>query len=156
MEPRAATPGKRIEAMQRLSAAGIPVTIMTAPIIPALNDMELERLLEAGYAAGAREAGYVLLRLPLEVSPDLQGMAAGQLPRSHQTRHLRHAVDARRQGLRFGMGNAAARQGPVCVDDRPPVRADRESGSGLNTERRLLRTDLFTPPVPVGGQMKLI
>ena len=54
---------------QKLADAGIPVTVMTAPIIPALNDMELERLLEAGYAAGAREAGYVLLRLPLEVAP---------------------------------------------------------------------------------------
>ena len=84
MEPRAATPPKRLETMQKLSAAGIPVTVMTAPIIPALNDMELERLLEAGYAAGAREAGYVLLRLPLEVSADLPRVADGELSRPLQ------------------------------------------------------------------------
>jgi len=69
MEPRAATPPKRLETMQKLADAGIPVTVMTAPIVPAINDMEIERLLEAGRAAGAREAGYVLLRLPLEVAP---------------------------------------------------------------------------------------
>ena len=69
MEPRAATPPKRLETMAKLAAAGIPVTVMVAPMIPALNDMEIERMLEAGYEAGAREAGYVLLRLPLEVAP---------------------------------------------------------------------------------------
>src|SRR4051812_15887128 len=69
LEPRAATPPKRLETMAKLAAAGIPVTVMTAPLIPAINDMELERLLAAGYEAGAREAGYVLLRLPLEVAP---------------------------------------------------------------------------------------
>ncbi|MBX6328297.1 MAG: PA0069 family radical SAM protein [Pseudolabrys sp.] len=67
MEPRAATPVRRLEAIRRLSAAGVPTTVMVAPIIPSLNDMEIERILEAARAAGAREAGYVLLRLPLEV-----------------------------------------------------------------------------------------
>jgi DNA repair photolyase len=67
MEPRAATPMRRLEALRRLAAAGVPTTVMVAPIIPSLNDMEIERILEAASAAGAREAGYVLLRLPLEV-----------------------------------------------------------------------------------------
>ena len=67
MEPRAATPMRRLETLRRLSAAGVPTTVMVAPVIPALNDMEMERILEAAHAAGVREAGYVLLRLPLEV-----------------------------------------------------------------------------------------
>ena len=67
MEPRAATPQRRIETLRLLAAAGIPTTIMVAPVIPALNEPEIERILEAGAAVGVREAGYVLLRLPLEV-----------------------------------------------------------------------------------------
>ena len=60
MEPRAATPMKRLEAIEKLSAAGIPAVVMVAPIIPAVNDSEIEAILKAAYAAGAREAGYVL------------------------------------------------------------------------------------------------
>lgn len=67
MEPRAAAPYRRLETMRRLSDAGIPVSMMVAPIIPAINDGEIEAILEAGHQAGAREAGYVILRLPLEV-----------------------------------------------------------------------------------------
>ena len=67
MEPRAATPAKRLEAIAGLAAAGVPVGVLTAPMIPALNDGELEALLAAAAAAGATSAGYVLLRLPLEL-----------------------------------------------------------------------------------------
>ncbi|MGE5534445.1 MAG: PA0069 family radical SAM protein, partial [Acidobacteriota bacterium] len=67
MEPRAATPMRRLETLRRLSQAGVPTTVMVAPIIPALNDMEIERILDAAAVAGVKEAGYVLLRLPLEV-----------------------------------------------------------------------------------------
>ena len=69
MEPRAATPERRLGAIRLLSEVGIPTTVMVAPIIPALNESEIERILDAAAAAGAREAGYVLLRLPLEVAP---------------------------------------------------------------------------------------
>src|SRR6187402_2535020 len=67
MEPRAATPAKRLEAIRLLSEAGVPASVMVAPVIPAINDAEIERILDAAAAAGAKEAGYVLLRLPLEV-----------------------------------------------------------------------------------------
>jgi DNA repair photolyase len=67
MEPRAATPPKRLETIRLLSEAGIPVGVMTAPIIPALNDGEMEAILSEARDAGATEAGYVLLRLPLEI-----------------------------------------------------------------------------------------
>jgi len=67
MEPRAATPRRRLEAMRALSQAGIPTGVMVAPLIPALNDPEIEAILEAAAEAGAVEAGYILLRLPHEI-----------------------------------------------------------------------------------------
>jgi DNA repair photolyase len=67
MEPRATTPQKRLDAIRALHAVGVPVGVMFAPIIPALNDDELETILGKAAEAGARSAGYVLLRLPLEI-----------------------------------------------------------------------------------------
>ncbi|HWA90397.1 MAG TPA: PA0069 family radical SAM protein, partial [Rhizomicrobium sp.] len=67
MEPRAGTPGRRLQAIEGLAAAGIPAGVMFAPAIPALNDHEMEAVLKAAAGAGARSAGYVLLRLPLEI-----------------------------------------------------------------------------------------
>ncbi|MDE2368456.1 MAG: PA0069 family radical SAM protein [Burkholderiales bacterium] len=67
MEPRAPTPARRIEAMRELAAAGIPVGVFASPLIPAINDVDLERVLEAAAAAGASDASFVILRLPLEV-----------------------------------------------------------------------------------------
>jgi DNA repair photolyase len=68
MEPRANAPARRIQAIERLSAAGIPTGVIVAPIVPALTDQDLERVLEAAAAAGARSASYVVLRLPMEVA----------------------------------------------------------------------------------------
>src|SRR5439155_18134222 len=67
MEPRAATPPRRLEAIAGLRKAGIPAAVMFAPVIPALNDDEMENVLTAATEAGATNAGYVLLRLPLEI-----------------------------------------------------------------------------------------
>ncbi len=67
MEPRAASPAARLAAISRLRAAGIPAGLMFAPVVPAINDHELERVVEAAAQAGATTAGYVLLRLPGEV-----------------------------------------------------------------------------------------
>jgi DNA repair photolyase len=67
MEPRAPTPARRLEAIRELAAAGVPVTVLAAPILPALNDHEIEKILEAAAKAGAGAAGYVLLRLPHEI-----------------------------------------------------------------------------------------
>jgi len=64
MEPRAATPGLRLKAIHQLSQAGIPCSVMIGPVIPALSDHEIERILESAKSAGADEAGYILLRLP--------------------------------------------------------------------------------------------
>jgi len=68
MEPRASTPSKRMEALEMLSAAGIPTGVMVAPVIPSLTDHEMEKILRGAAFAGVQSAGYILLRLPLEIS----------------------------------------------------------------------------------------
>jgi DNA repair photolyase len=67
MEPRAAAPGRRLQAIEELTRAGVPAGLMCAPVIPGLNDAEMEKIIEAAARAGARHAGYVLLRLPREL-----------------------------------------------------------------------------------------
>ncbi|MGO4261412.1 PA0069 family radical SAM protein [Lysobacter sp. TAB13] len=67
MEPRASAPHSRLKAMRTLADAGVPVGVMVAPVIPMINDSEMERILAAAYEAGARSAGYVTLRLPHEL-----------------------------------------------------------------------------------------
>jgi len=68
MEPRAASPARRLQAIGELARAGIPAGVLTAPMIPGLNDAEMERILEAAAAQGATRGGYVLLRQPLEIA----------------------------------------------------------------------------------------
>ncbi len=67
MDPRAAAPARRLHAIEELTRAGVSTGVLTAPMIPGLNDVEMEKLLEAASRAGARHAGYVLLRLPHEI-----------------------------------------------------------------------------------------
>ena len=80
MEPRAATPDKRIDTVKRLSDAGVPTVVMFAPCIPGLNDHEMEAVLERAVAAGARGAGYVSLRLPMEIADLFQEWLATDHP----------------------------------------------------------------------------
>ncbi len=80
MEPRASTPQDRLRAMRELSAAGIPVTVMTAPVVPGLTDHELPRLLEAAAGAGATSAGWVMLRLPHQIKDVFLDWLAREFP----------------------------------------------------------------------------
>ena len=145
MEPRAATPERRLEALRQLSAAGVPTTVMVAPVIPALNESEIERILEAAAAAGVREAGYVLLRLPLEVRDIFKEFLEREYPDRARHVHVGDPLDARRQGLRFGMGQAHARRRPLCLADRPALR-DGGAAARPQRDKLRLRTDLFTAP----------
>ncbi len=80
MEPRAASPSRRLETIAELSRAGVPTAVLAAPMSPGLNDAELERILLAGAKAGARRAGYVLLRLPLELKELFEEWLASHYP----------------------------------------------------------------------------
>src|SRR6185312_7247450 len=89
MEPRAATPGRRLEALRQLSAAGVPTTVMVAPVIPAINDADIERILDAAAAArGARS---------------VRRVAEGEFSEPGEPRHEARPRHARRQGLRLDL-----------------------------------------------------
>ena len=96
MEPRAATPSRRLAAIASLAEAGIPVGVLAAPMIPGLNDSELERILEAAHAAGARDANYTLLRLPLELREMFETWLHQHHPR--RARHVLNLIRETRAG----------------------------------------------------------
>ncbi|PBC23997.1 radical SAM protein [Mesorhizobium sp. WSM4311] len=142
MEPRASTPTKRLEAIRQLSDAGIPTSVMVAPIIPGLTDQEMERILDSAYAAGAREAGYVVLRLPLEVSPIFKDWLLRHYPDRY--RHVMSLIRSMRDGKDYDSewGKRMKGAGPYAwqIGRRFEITAKR---LGLNIERRTLRTDQF-------------
>ncbi|WP_027058239.1 PA0069 family radical SAM protein [Mesorhizobium loti] len=142
MEPRASTPTKRLEAIRQLSDAGIPASVMVAPIIPGLTDQEMERILDSARAAGAREAGYVILRLPLEVSPIFKDWLLRHYPDRY--RHVMSLIRSMRDGKDYDSewGKRMKGAGPYAwqIGRRFEITAKR---LGLNAERRTLRTDQF-------------
>jgi DNA repair photolyase len=154
MEPRAASPRKRLETIEKLTAAGIPVTVLVAPVIPAINEHEIERILDAAFSAGAREAGYVLLRLPLEVKDIMQDWLM-----THHPDKLRHVMSLVRQG-RGGKdydstwGQRQTGTGPLAwlIGRRFEQAVTR---IGYRSTRTRLRTDLFSPPVKEQAQLSL-
>ena len=108
MEPRTSTPAARLRAVNQLAEAGIPVRVMMAPIIPGLNDSEIPALLNAAQEAGARAAGYVLLRLPLTVAPVFREW----LERTHSTRLQR--IEGRIRDTRGGKLNDSEFGARMC------------------------------------------
>ncbi|PZU24933.1 MAG: radical SAM protein [Shinella sp.] len=155
MEPRASTPTRRLEAVKALSEAGIPVGVLASPIIPALNDHEIERILEAAKACGAREASYVLLRLPLEVSPLFREWLLRHYP--HRYQHVMSLVRSMRGGKDYDaeFGKRMKGAGPYAwqISRRFELAAKR-----LELTRRgmPMRDDLFVPPNGSGVQLSLL
>ncbi len=155
MEPRAATPPRRLEAIQALSEAGIRTSIMVAPIIPALNDHEIERILDAGKTAGALEASYVILRLPLEVSPLFRDWLLQHYPDRY--RHVMSLIRSMRGGKDYDaeFGKRMKGAGPYAwqISRRFEMATRR-----LDLTRRniALRDDLFVPPDGSGVQLSLL
>jgi len=96
MEPRAASPARRLQAIAELSQAGIPTGVLAAPMIPALNDAEMEKILEAAARAGARHARYILLRLPHELKQMCEEWRAPQCPA--RARHVLSRIRETRAG----------------------------------------------------------
>ena len=155
MEPRAPTPAKRLEAIRQLSAAGIPVAVMVAPILPGLTDHEIEKILGAAWEAGAREAGYVLLRLPLEVKDLVRGWLEEHYP--DKAKHVLSLVRSTRGGKDYdpSFGQRQVGTGPYAwtIGRRFEMAARR---LGFNERKIAMRTDLFDPPVLEGGQYALL
>ncbi len=154
LEPRAHHPEKRLAAVRALSQAGVPTTVMMAPIIPGLNDHEIEPLLKAAAEAGAHSAGYTLLRLPWDLKELFESWLATHFPERkervlsliRQTRNgklYEHSWEWRRRG-----------RGPIAelIGERFALGKRR---FGLETTRRNLRTDLFVPPTQDKDQLRL-
>ena len=155
MEPRAATPAKRLTALEMLSASGIPTVVMVAPIIPAVNDSEIEAILKAAHAAGAREAGYVMLRLPLEVRDVFNDWLETAMP--DRAAKVMSLVKSVRDGKanETAWGRRMTGTGPYAwtIGRRFELACQR---LGFNADRLRLATDLFKRPPQSGEQLTLI
>ncbi|MGH8251292.1 MAG: PA0069 family radical SAM protein [Steroidobacteraceae bacterium] len=155
MEPRAASPAARLAAISKLSAAGIPTGVMFAPVVPAINDHELEGVLDAAAAAGARTAGYLFLRLPGEVRDLFYEWLDTHYPdRAHRVQNRIHSLRSGRDNdPRFG--HRMRGQGPFAELLRRRFEASCRR-NGLESGRRdPLTTGLFRPPSRTPDQMEL-
>ena len=154
LEPRASTPEKRLEALRLLSEAGIPTMVMAAPMIPAINDMELERILDAGAAQGAKDAGMILLRLPGEVREIFREWLLRHFP--DRVRHVMSLVRDTRDGKDYdsAFGKRMTGEGPYAVLLQQRLEKARER-YGLDGKLPALRTDLFVPPRVEDKQLSL-
>ena len=154
MEPRATTPSRRLDAVRQLAEAGISVTVMTAPIIPAINDAEIEAILGEARSRGAREAGYVMLRLPLEVRDLFREWLLQNFP--DRLRHVMSLVQSMRDGKDYdsAWGERMIGKGPYAtmVARRFELACER---LGFPKQRMRLRTDLFCKPTLPGTQLTL-
>ena len=155
MEPRASTPDKRIETLGRMVEAGVPASVMVAPVIPGLTDMEMERILERAAAEGVDEAGYVLLRLPLEIADLFTEWLQANCPdRANRVLSLmRSARGGRLYEAKWGERMVGDGAYAWMIGRRFELASKR---LGLNARQIELRTDLFTPPARAGQQLALL
>ncbi|MEO0977292.1 MAG: PA0069 family radical SAM protein [Pseudomonadota bacterium] len=154
MEPRASAPHKRLSAIRALSDAGIPTSVMMSPIIPALTDSEIEALLGAAADHGAREASFILLRLPLEVSELFRDWLLRERPDRY--RHVMSLIRSMRGGKDYDArwGERMRGRGPYAdqIAKRFSLAAKR---LGLNLRRKKLNTQDFVQPQKGGVQLDL-
>jgi DNA repair photolyase len=154
MEPRASTPAKRLAAIETLARAGIRTVVMVGPIIPGLNEHEIEGILKSARNAGALEAGYTMLRLPHEVKDIFKDWLAKEYPdrAAKVMSHVRDVRGGKETDPNFGTRMTGS--GPLAwtIGRRFQLAAQR---LGLNTNRLHLRTDLFKAPPQAGDQLAL-
>lgn len=153
LEPRAAAPGRRLEAIRQLTAVGVPTAVLAAPMIPAVNDMELERILERSAASGATRAAYTLLRLPLEIAGLFEDWLREHMP-DRAERVL--ALVRQTRGGRVYDSDFAQRMsgsGPYAemLANRFRVAARRLGLTARGEARGALDCGQFSPPPGPGG-----
>jgi DNA repair photolyase len=178
LEPRASAPWRRLESLRRLTSAGIPVGVSVGPIIPFINDHEIESVLAACREAGARAAHYTLIRLPLEVAPLFEQWLQAHFP--DRAKRVMHRIQDTRDGRNYDSRYFNRMRGEGVFANLIRMRFDNTVRKlGLDRERPSLRTDLFvrasptsspapptptsspgpipTPaPLPASGQMSLL
>ncbi|MFO1415168.1 MAG: PA0069 family radical SAM protein [Burkholderiales bacterium] len=146
LEPRASAPARRLEAVRTVAAAGVPVGVMVAPVIPQLNDRDLEAILEAAAAAGATSAGWIMLRLPLEVAPLFRAWLDEHYPL--RAAHVTSLVRQVRGGRDYQAGFGTRMRGTGTYADLIARRFELAvKRLGLGEHRRQpLDTSRFRPP----------
>jgi DNA repair photolyase len=155
MEPRAPRPALRLDAIRALAAAGVPVGVLTAPLIPALNDEELEDLLDAAVGAGASHAGYVLLRLPLEIKELFEEWLGAHFP--DRKEHVLSLVRQTRGGKLYETEWYTRQRGRGVYADLIERRfALACSRLGIEREAWSLDTTQFRRPEKPSAQLSLI
>jgi DNA repair photolyase len=155
MEPRAATPQRRLEAIAGLHEAGVPVGVMCAPVIPALNDEELESILGAAAKVGASSAGYVLLRLPLEIKDLFREWLEANVP--GRAKHVMTLVRQMRGGKDYDSQWQTRMRGTGPYAEMIARRFHLATRRlGLNSERAPLTVTRFAKPPRVGDQLALL
>lgn len=155
LEPRANAPVRRVECLRRLTQAGIPVGVMFAPVIPALNDRELEAVLESAAEAGACYAGYVMLRLPHEVKDLFKQWLETHEPLKAERvmNRIRDLRSGRENDHQFGTRLRGVGIYAKLLRKRFDLACQR---NGLNRSPRERETSLFAPPTSAAGrQMSL-
>jgi DNA repair photolyase len=155
MEPRASTPAKRLAAIKGLSEAGVHVGVMTAPLIPALNDHELEALLEAARGAGAVSAGYTIVRLPHEIKDLFREWLEEHAPlkAKHVLSRITQIRDGRLNDPNFGSRMRGSGPDAELIQRRFRIACER---LGLNRTDWSLDLAQFRVPPKLGDQLSLL
>jgi DNA repair photolyase len=154
MEPRAGTPQRRLAAIKGLSEAGVPTGVMFAPAIPALNDGEMEQVLSAAAAHGARTAGYVLLRLPLEIKDLFREWLEANEP--GRAKHVMSLIRSMRGGKDYDANWSTRMKGTGPYAEMMARRFHMAvKRLGLNQPTRPLSLAKFKKPPQAGDQLSL-
>jgi DNA repair photolyase len=155
LEPRCSAPRRRLQAMKRLSEAGVPVGVLVAPVIPFLTDHEIEAVLEAAWAHGARQAGYVLLRLPWEIKHIFRDWLERHYPL--KAKHVMSRLQAMRGGRdndpHFGTRMSGTGELAELLERRFEVACRR---LGFNHGSRYVTLDTTKFAVPGSGRQKTL
>ncbi|HEY3698884.1 MAG TPA: PA0069 family radical SAM protein [Spongiibacteraceae bacterium] len=145
LEPRAASGRARINTIAQLADAGVPVGVLAAPMIPALNDKEMETILTEARQAGAESASYILLRLPLEVSELFEQWLRDHFPL--RAEHVMSLIRQSRGGKNYDAQFHTRMRGTGVFADLLEARFRRVARAlQFNAARTILRTDLFRVP----------
>jgi DNA repair photolyase len=154
LEPRAASPRRRLQAIRTIAAAGVPVGVMVAPVIPQINDRDLEAILAAAAEAGATDAGYILLRLPREVEPLFRDWLDAHFPlrSAHVMSLMRQLHGGRSYDATFGARQRGTGAFAELIERRFAIARRR---CGLDRAAPPLDTSRFKPPRAQSPQREL-
>ncbi|WP_137700326.1 PA0069 family radical SAM protein [Marimonas lutisalis] len=154
MEPRVPRPKRRLEVIRRLAQAGVPVRLMVSPVVPGLTDHEIEAILAAGREAGADMASWIMLRLPLEVSPLVQEWLQAHFPdrAAKVMARLREMHGGKDYDARWGHRMRGEGEYAQMIGARFAAALRR---LGMDAAQPALRCDLFRPPARAGDQLSL-